>query len=106
MLLGCGDYLETIADSNAQKFLGTVSLASLQTFTSCRPLCQAIYPDFEFYHKFVNYQSCDCFKMEVGFKIKTSNHGSYTFGYAAACSVYLKIFNQNLRRKLLYLRKI
>ena len=98
--LGCGDYLEKIGDSNGQKFLGTVSLSSQQTYVSCRRVCQAKYPDFEFYHKFINYQSCDCFKMEVGFKIKTSDHGAYTFGYAATCSMIIKIYNHILKRNI------
>ena len=83
---GCGDYLETLAGSNGAKKLGTVSLPSQQTYTSCRSLCRANYPDFEFYEKFVNYQSCDCYKMDIGFKIETSKHGAYTFGYANDCS--------------------
>ena len=102
MLSGCGDYLETIADSNGQKFLGTVSLSNVQNHTSCRKLCQASYPDFEFYHKFVNYQSCDCFKMEAGFKIKRNNHGAYTFGYAATCSKIIKILDHILKSKVFY----
>merc|ERR1712136_612155 len=80
---GCGDYPETVADDIGKEVLGTIG--NVDTYTSCRTICQRAYPDFEFYHKFVNYESCECSKMVPGFRIKTKPHYAYTFGYAAAC---------------------
>ena len=97
---GCGDHLETIAEKEGTIHLGTIGNAP--TYTSCRPLCQQAYPDFDFYHKFVNYQACQCKKMRAGFKIKTRHHGAYTFGFAATCSKIIKILDHILKRKVFY----
>ena len=88
----CGDYLETIVDATFEKqiFLGRVELSNGQTYTSCRSLCQKFYPEYEFYHKFKNYRSCNCIKMHPGNQIKLKAHGAYTFGYSSACGIMIK----------------
>ena len=90
--LACGDSLETIVDapSDKQIHLGRVQLSDGQTYTSCRNLCEKNYPEFEFYHKFINYRSCDCIKLYPGNQIKLKSHGAYTFGYASACGIIFK----------------
>ena len=90
--IACGDSLETIVDapSDKQIHLGRVQLSDGQTYTSCRNLCKKNYPEFEFYHKFNLYQSCDCIKLYSGDQIKLRAHGAYTFGYASACGNILK----------------
>ena len=90
---GCGDFPENIEEQGPEHIeLGTVSLSHGQTYTSCRTLCKETYPYFEFYHKFVNYQSCSCMKLKAGNKIKIKKHGAYTFGYATACGKILNRF--------------
>ena len=78
------------ATSEEQISLGSVQLSDGQTYTSCRNLCKKNYPEFEFYHKFNLYQSCDCIKLNTGDQIKLKTHGAYTFGYASACGKILK----------------
>ena len=92
-LIACGDYLETIVDATwkEQIHLGQVQLSDGQTYTSCRNLCEKKYPDFEFYHKYIKYRSCDCIKLNPGKQIKLKDHGAYTFGYASACGIILKV---------------
>ena len=90
--IACGDSLETIVDAPGEKqiHLGRVPLSDGKTYTSCRKLCEKNFPDFEFYHKFKNYRSCECMKLHPGNQIKLKKHGAYTFGYASACGNILK----------------
>ena len=84
----CGDYPEhIIADNEDGILLGSVALQENQTYACCRGLCLESYPDFDFYHKFINYRSCDCSKVNTGKVIKLRAHGAYTFGYADACGM-------------------
>ena len=93
----CGDYPEHIEKNGTEQMeLGTVSLSNGQTYTSCRKLCKASYPDFEFYHKFVSIQSCRCIKMKTGYEIQIQENGAYTFGYATACGNTLSSFTLNI----------
>jgi len=82
---GCGDHPNTMVETDKKKSLGTVQLSNGQDYTSCRLLCQKKDPTFEFYQKVDIYQNCECFKMEAGYNIKSSDHGSYTLGYNATC---------------------
>ena len=103
----CGDYPEHIEKHSwkEQMKLGTVTLSNGQTYTSCRELCKASYPDFEFYHKFVNYQSCSCIKMKTGYEIQIKKHGAYTFGYATACGNILSSFSLNICKWKTFIHK-
>ena len=85
--IGCGDYPHYIVSAGPEDYevLGMVTLGPNETYLSCRALCTEAYPDFEFYHKFINYQSCDCLKMVSEAPIKIWNHDAYTFGYADDC---------------------
>merc|ERR1711990_436170 len=93
---GCGDYVETIETHGGSDHivLGTVSLPKRDTYLSCRNLCRNAHPDFQFYHKFINYQSCECMKMADGVAIALKDHGAYTFGYAAECD-YSRVSSEN-----------
>jgi len=84
---GCGDYLGTIETHGGSDHivLGIVSLPTGDTYLSCRNLCRNAHPDFQFYHKFINYQSCECKKMADGVAIALKPHGAYTFGWAREC---------------------
>ena len=84
---GCGDYPRYIvsADYEDYEVLGRVTLGNDETYLSCRELCREAYPNFDFYHKFINYQSCDCSRMISEKPIKIMNHDAYTFGYADEC---------------------
>ena len=86
-ILGCGDYPRYIvsADYEDYEVLGRVTLGNDETYLSCRELCREAYPNFDFYHKFINYQSCDCARMVSEKPIKIMNHDAYTFGYADEC---------------------
>ena len=88
----CGDLLATKVDASydEQIVLGRVELSDGQTYTSCRNLCTINYPKFEFYHKFVNYEVCECIKMHPGNQITVKAHGAYIFGYASSCGIILK----------------
>ena len=92
--IGCGDYAGNIAETGGETFLGAVALSGQETYTSCRAKCLVNYPEFEFYRKFVNYQSCDCFKVDFGYKIKMRGHGAYSSGYVKNCR---KIVNTQLK---------
>ena len=85
--IGCGDYPHYIVSSGYEDYqvLGSVPLSEEKTYLSCRELCRQRYPSFDFYHKFVNYQSCDCIKMVSETPIKIRTHDAYTFGYAEEC---------------------
>ena len=90
LILACGDHLETIAsnDWTDQIKLGTVDLQNGDTYLSCRKLCRDAYPDFQYYHKFKLYQSCDCMKISTGFAISLKDHEAYTFGYSTECGTF------------------
>ena len=85
--IGCGDYPHYIVSSGYEDYqvLGSVPLSEEKTYLSCRELCRQRYPNFDFYHKFVNYQSCDCIKMVSETPVKIRTHDAYTFGYAEEC---------------------
>ena len=85
--IGCGDYPHYIVSAGYEDYqvLGSVPLSEEKTYLSCRELCRQRYPSFDFYHKFVNYQSCDCIKMVSETPIKIRTHDAYTFGYAEEC---------------------
>ena len=85
--IGCGDYPHYIVSAGYEDYqvLGSVPLSKEKTYLSCRELCRQRYPSFDFYHKFVNYQSCDCIKMVSETPIKIRTHDAYTFGYAEEC---------------------
>ena len=90
LILACGDYLETIEKHGGSDHivLGTVSLPDGDTYLSCRNLCRHAHPDFQFYHKFINYQSCECKKMADGVAIALKDHGAYTFGFSEECGMF------------------
>ena len=83
----CGDHPERIATASHTDLvlLGNVELQTIETYHSCRQLCREAHPDFQFYHKFINYQSCECLQLVPGKLLSTKSHGAYTFGYAKAC---------------------
>ena len=90
LILACGDYLETVEISGSDHIvLGTVNLPNGDTYLSCRNLCRGRHPDFQFYHKFKNYQSCHCMKMAHGLVIAIQDHGSYSFGYSNECGMFI-----------------
>ena len=90
LILACGDYLETVEISGSDHIvLGTVNLPNGDTYLSCRNLCRRAHPDFQFYHKFINYQSCECMKMADGVAIALKDHGAYTFGYSKECGMFI-----------------
>ena len=87
LIPGCGDYPRYIvsADYEDYEVLGRVTLDTDETYLSCRELCREAYPNFDFYHKFINYQSCECARMVSEKPIKIRDHDAYTFGYADGC---------------------
>ena len=89
--LACGDNPNHIEEHSGkdQILLGTVNLQNGGTYISCRNLCTDAHPDFQFYHKFTNYHSCDCMKMTDGVAITLKNHGAYTFGYSTECGTFI-----------------
>ena len=91
LMLACGDYPKTIQKHSWRDhiLLGKVGLQNGDTYLSCRNLCTVAHPDFQFYHKFTNYQSCDCMKMTDGVAITLKNHGAYTFGYSTECGTFI-----------------
>ena len=91
LILGCGDHPNRIEEhsSNDHILLGTVNLQNGETFLSCRKLCKDAHPEFQFYHKFINYQSCECKKMTDGVAITLKDHGAYTFGYSTECGTFI-----------------
>ena len=76
---------EFIPDYEDYEVLGKVSLGANENYLSCRELCREAYPNFDFYHKFINYQSCECARMVSEKPIKIRDHDAYTFGYADDC---------------------
>ena len=90
LILACGDHLETIESHgwSDQIKLGTVDLPNGDTYLSCRQLCRDAYPDFQYYHKYKSYQSCDCMKISTGFAISLKDHEAYTFGYSTECGTF------------------
>ena len=71
--------------------LGDVKLPwSNDTYRSCRALCKKEYPSFQFYQKFIKYESCECMKMKNGNDVRIKTHGAYTFGYSNDCGKDLK----------------
>ena len=91
LIIACGDHPNHIADIpwDNQTKLGTVDLKYSETYLSCRKLCRDAHPDFQFYHKFINYQSCDCIKISSGVVITMKEHGAYTFGYSQECGRFI-----------------
>ena len=91
LILGCGDHPNRIEEhsSNDHILLGTVNLQNGETYLSCRKLCKDAHPEFQFYHKFINYQSCECKKMTDGVAITLKDHGAYTFGYSTECGTFI-----------------
>ena len=90
-MLACGDYPKTIEKHSWRDhiLLGKVGLQNGDTYQSCRNLCRGKHPDFQFYHKFKNYQSCHCMKMAHGLVIAIQDHGSYSFGYSNECGMFI-----------------
>ena len=90
LFLACGDYLKTIEKHSGSDHivLGTVDLPNGDTYLSCRNLCRSAHPDFQFYHKFINFQFCECRKMADGVTIALKDHESYTFGYSEECGMF------------------
>ena len=69
IVLGCGDYPNHMVNrsNNDTIVLGEVKLPwSNDTYRSCRALCKKEYPSFQFYQKFIKYESCECMKMKNG----------------------------------------
>ena len=91
LILGCGDHPNRIEEhsSNDHILLGTVNLQNGETYLSCRKLCKDAHPEFQFYHKFINYQSCECKKMTDGVAITLKDHGAYAFGYSSECGTFI-----------------
>ena len=91
LILGCGDHPNRIEEhsSNDHILFGTVNLQNGETYLSCRNLCKDAHPEFQFYHKFINYQSCECKKMTDGVAITLKDHGAYTFGYSTECGTFI-----------------
>ena len=89
LILACGDYLETVEISGSDHIvLGTVNLPNGDTYLSFRNLCRRAHPDFQLYHKFKNYQFCECMKMADGVAIALKDHGAYTFGFSEECGMF------------------
>ena len=84
----CGDHPKHINNLpwKYQEKLGSVALGSSQDYTSCRRLCSENYPEFQYYLKFINYNSCDCMKLKDGYDLYYRPHNSYTLGFALECS--------------------
>ena len=90
LILACGDYPKTIEKHSGSDHivLGRVNLPNGDTYLSCRNLCRRAHPDFQLYHKFKNYQSCECMKMADGVAIALKDHGAYTFGFSEECGMF------------------
>ena len=80
------------ADWSDQITLGSVPLEEGQTYTSCRTLCKESYSAFQYYHKFINYNSCDCLTLKPGKVLTMKAHGAYTSGYADSCGKSFVVF--------------